>query len=172
MNICFFYFPNQLPIFALGILFYHIVKEEYSIEFSPVVLLLSSFLLLLHLVGFSLLPSHILFGIAFILLGIAISKSNYKILKNPILLYIGKISYSMYLVHFGVLYWLTKLNMADFIVVNNPLSAVVNYCLRFVVLIFLSVLISSVSYKLIELPGQKLGRKIVQKLNKNSSFVQ
>lgn len=167
----FFYFPSQLPIFALGIFFYYIVQEGYDIKIAPPALLLTSFLLILHIIGFSLLPIYFIFGIVFVLFGIAISKINYKILENPVLLYIGKVSYSMYLVHFGVLYWLTKFDLVDFIVVNNSISAIINYCLRFVVLVSISILFSTISYQLIELPGQRIGQRIIHKLRKNESSI-
>lgn len=162
----FFYFPSQLPIFALGILFYYIVTNDYVLKISPILTLITSMVIILHLVGFSLLPSHFLFGIAFVLLGIATSKTKFKILDNPILIYIGKISYSIYLVHFAVLYWLTKINFVDYINPSNAFSALLNYGVRFLVLIILSVFISAISYRCIEVPVQNLGRKVISKINK------
>jgi peptidoglycan/LPS O-acetylase OafA/YrhL len=168
----FFYFPSQLPIFALGILFYYIVNDGYRVAVSSHLILLTSVLLILQFIGFPiLLPNHFLFGIAFVLLGIAMSKTEFKVLESPILIYIGKISYSMYLVHFAVLYWLTKLNFVDYFNVSNAFTAVLNYGFRFLILIVLSVFISSISYRLIEVPIQNLGKKIIYKINRQSKLI-
>lgn len=164
----FFYFPSQLPVLALGILFYYIVNDGYRVIVSSNLVIFTSVVLMLQFIGFPILPGHFLFGIAFVLLGIAISKTEFKVLENPILIYIGKISYSMYLVHFAVLYWLTKFNFVDYLEVSNAFTAILNYSFRFLIVIVLSVFISSISYRLIEMPMQNIGKKIIFKINKYS----
>ena len=160
-NYLFFYLPNQLPIFALGILFYFILRDNYQLLISPNLIILISLVFIGQLIGINLLPPHILFGIAFVILGIALSKSESKILINPILIYIGKISFSMYLVHFAVLHWLTKFHFVDFIVVSNSHTAIINYGCRLLILIILSAIISTLFYRFVELPMQNIGKKVI-----------
>lgn len=162
----YFYFPSQLPIFALGILFYFIVKENYKISISPILIIFSSLILIGHFIGIPILPSHFLYGIAFVTLGITLSKYEFRILINPLLIHIGKISYSMYLVHFAVLFWLNKLKFVDYIFVSNTYSSLLNYGIRLLLLIVISIIISSFFYKLIELPMQNTGKKLIIRLNK------
>lgn len=168
----FYYLPNQLPIFALGILFYFIVKENYKIAISPVLIIFTSFVLIGQFSNFSILilPSHFIFGISFVLLGIAMSKFEFKLLINPILIYIGKISYSMYLVHFVVLFWLNKLRFIDYLYITNTYSALLNFSIRLILLISISFIFANLLYKLIELPMQKLGGKLIERLNKQNSI--
>ena len=158
-----FYLPNQLPIFALGILFYFILKDNYKLSISPNLIILISLVFVGQLIGIHLLSLHILFGIAFVILGIALSKSESKFLINPILIYIGKISFSMYLVHFAVLHWLTKFHFVDFVVVSNSYTGIINYGIRLLILIVLSTIISTLFYRLVELPMQNIGRKIINR---------
>jgi peptidoglycan/LPS O-acetylase OafA/YrhL len=161
----FFYFPSQLPIFALGILFYFIVKENYLIKISPNLIILTSVILIGQFVGLSLLPNHFLFGFAFVILAIAMSKSEFILFQNPVIIHIGKISYSMYLVHFAVLHWLTKINFIDYLQVSNTITALLNYGIRLLILIVLSVIISTIFYKFIEIPLQNIGKRLIEKIN-------
>jgi len=160
-----FYFPNQLPIFALGILFYFILKEDYSLSLSPKILIPSAILLIGQLVGLIIFPEHVVFGIAFVLLGILLSKYEFKFLVNPALIYIGKISFSMYLVHNAVLYWLNSLRLVDFVVVSDTYSSLLNYAIRLIILIVCTVIISTIFYKLVELPMINIGKKLIKRLN-------
>lgn len=160
-NYLFFYLPNQLPIFALGILLYFIIRDNYKLSISPSLTILISLILILQFNGIHLLPLHVLFGIAFVIFGIGLSKSESNILINPILIHIGKISFSMYLVHFAVLHWLEKFHFVDFIVVSNSYTGIFNYSIRLLILIILSAIISTIFYRVIELPMQNIGKKII-----------
>jgi len=166
----YYYLPNQLPIFALGILFYFIVKENYKISISPILIVFSSFILISQFSNISILilPSHFIFGIAFLLLGIGMSKYEFKLLINPILIYIGKVSYSIYLVHFVVLFLLNKFKFVDYLYISNTYSALLNFFIRFILLITISTIFATILHKLIEYPMQKLGGKMIEKLNMNN----
>jgi peptidoglycan/LPS O-acetylase OafA/YrhL len=163
------YFPSQLPVFALGILFYFVVKDDYRLSVSPMVILVSFFILIAQFVGVPLLPNHFLFSIAFVVLAVALSKYEFKLFVNPIFIYIGKVSYSMYLVHFAVLFWLDHFNFVDFLQITDPFHAMMNYGIRLFVLTILTVAISSFFYRTIELPLQHIGRKLIYKINNRSS---
>lgn len=162
-----YYLPSQLPVFALGILMYFIIKENYQIKIKSFPILLTSLLLIVNYSGFPyLLPDYFIFGIAFLLLAIALSKYEYKPIVNPVLKYIGQISYSMYLVHFAVLFWLNKYNFLDYIKVSNEYTALFNYALRLIIVIIISVLIASIFYKAVELPMQAVGKRLINRINK------
>lgn len=163
----FFYLPSQLPVFALGILFYHIVKEGYKLVISPLLLLVTFLLIVGQIIGYSIFPKHILFSISFVVIGLALSKKEFKLIVNPVIIYIGKISYSMYLSHFAVIYWMTKYNYLNFLEGDNLYINLVNYGIRFLIVIVLSVLLSFIMYKIIERPMQKLGKKVITKITHN-----
>jgi peptidoglycan/LPS O-acetylase OafA/YrhL len=162
----FFYLPNQLPVFACGIIFYFLVntpRSEWRVE--PLVAFALSILFLTQLATHTnfIFPVHVQFGIAFIVLGYALSRKEFYALVNPVTIYFGKISYSMYLVHFAILYGLTRLHCVDFIPTDTVYLAMINFVLRFCLLISLTALGSTITYHLIEVPFQNIGKKIIKR---------
>lgn len=161
----FFYFPSQLPVFALGILLYFVLYRPRDI--TTVSLLLFTGLVLLQLcAGFVFFPEHVLFGVAFLCLALALSRRRFVLLVNPVINHIGRVSFSMYLVHFAVVYWLTRWNMMDY--ADNE---ILNYAIRFVTVAGVGVVISSVLYRWVELPFQRLGAKWIRRREKNDGPV-
>lgn len=104
--------------------------------------------------------NHIIteYGIAFgsiIVVIMALSSNAFTnfLMRKPII-FIGKISYSLYLYHFVIL--LSSINLF-----YGKLPIVLIYVLSFITTIFVSVL----GYYFIEDPSAKLGRKVSQKIN-------
>jgi peptidoglycan/LPS O-acetylase OafA/YrhL len=161
----YFYLPSQLPVFALGILCYFIVRDNHRFSVTPLATLTTALILTGEIIGrsigLSLVTNHFLFGIAFAVLLVTLSRQPFWLLVNPVFVYIGKISYSMYLVHFAVLYWLTKLGFVDYIVVSGPLWAIINYALRLLVVMALAVPVASLFYVLVERPIQAVGKELI-----------
>jgi peptidoglycan/LPS O-acetylase OafA/YrhL len=159
----YYYFPSQLPIFALGIISFFIVNENHSSKnLSGRSLIGVTFLLTLHLLfirKYMLLQYHVQFGVAFLLLVVAVSRYRFTLVVNNLSRYLGKISFSMYFVHFAVLHWLTYFEMADYFSV-----AIINYPVRLVIVLVLTVLISVPLYNFIEVPFQRLGSRLINKL--------
>ncbi|MEO8146549.1 MAG: acyltransferase [Bacteroidia bacterium] len=167
------YLPYQMPVFALGILFYFLVKGDYaSLRFSWVTFVLC--LIMFAVKFFTAMPlitSHLLFAMSFVIMGFVMSKKEFKIVVNPVVRYIGKVSYSMYLVHFAVLYFMVKWNFANYITETTATSALLNYGIRLILLIIISAAISTVFYNLIEVPAQKVGKNIIDRLEKKKAVV-
>src|SRR5258708_10386611 len=91
----FFYPPNQLPVFASGLILYFLVttpRDEWHVE--PLVLFILSISILVQLATrtFFIFPRHILFGMAFVILGYVLSRKEFYLLVNFLTIYIGKIS--------------------------------------------------------------------------------
>jgi peptidoglycan/LPS O-acetylase OafA/YrhL len=161
-NYLYFFLPNQLPVFTLGILLYFIIVEKqtiFDISYKSI-LLISSFILLNLSTGINVIfPNITLFGIGFMLLAIGLSKGKNKFLINPLLIHIGKISYSMYLVHFAVLHVMRKL------FVRYPMENVyVSFTIMYLSVIIITVIISTVTYNRIEIPFQNLGKCLIKKV--------
>jgi peptidoglycan/LPS O-acetylase OafA/YrhL len=170
-----FYFPSQVPIFSLGILMYFIVSETEGKNMpSGQILLVSSVVLLALLVNrvhlllpdfvLLLLPDHILFGIAFLLLGVGLSRFRPTLIVNPVLMYLGKISFSLYMVHFGVLHWLEYAHLTDYF--HQP---IIDFSIRLGIVLGIAGLLSTLFYRIIELPGQKIGRMVIVRSEKRTS---
>ena len=159
-NFLYFNFINQLPVFALGILFFFIATKPTTQTFvfnAKTVLFFVLICLLQLAVGIPFfLPYHIFFSVFFTVFAIALHFKQPVILVNRIINYIGTVSFSMYIIHFAVLYWLTYFNKIDF--VSNQF---INYGLKFIVVTGITITISSVTYYLIEVPFQSVGKKII-----------
>lgn len=158
----FYYFPCQLPIFALGIIMFFLIQDSKSINQVSNKTLLSSLALLPLQIGSALdflYLNHIIFGIIFVVFGVLLSKGKFSFFNITLIRYIGKISYSMYIFHFIVISWLAKYHLMDFF--DNYL---INYVTRLLLILFISIIISKISYNLIEVPFQKLAKKIISKM--------
>lgn len=155
----FLYFPSQLPVFSLGIILYFLISENESVRniSGRSILIFSGMVIAQLCTGFQfILSNHILFGIGFLLLAYGLSMYKFKLIVNPVISHIGKISFSMYLVHFAVLHWLNQFNLVDYS--NN---GILNYSIRFLLGLGLTIIISTILYNIIEVPFQNVGKKII-----------
>lgn len=161
----YYYFPNQLPVFALGIIMYFLIfpKEENSYLIPGKTLLLLSVILILPIFSYlSLTDSdHITVSFAYVILGVGLSKFPIKFIVNPILRKIGMLSFSIYLIHFAVLYWMDRFHMVDY-----PFNYSINYFIRIIIVTIISSCIAMITYNLIEVPFQKLGKKFIVKIDR------
>ncbi|MGI8419347.1 MAG: acyltransferase family protein [Candidatus Levyibacteriota bacterium] len=160
------FFPSQLPIFLIGMttfLFMHedISKEKkYQLKWYVVgggLLLIAQALLPIKLIA-----GHYIYGIIFGILLFTLSKYPHKLLVNLVTVYMGKISFSLYLCHMAVYYWLTQLGLNHYL----PINPYLNFGIRFILLTFLSSLIASMLYFTVEKGGIILGKKIINKHEK------
>lgn len=157
----YFYLPSQLPIFALGISMYFIVIEKQSLtEISGKSLLIFSFILLGQLFSgkYNFFSKQTIFGIGFFVFSIAISRYKFKFIVNSIFSYVGKISFSMYLIHFSIIHWSVKMQF-NF----------VNFYIRYLIIVILTVIVSTLTYHIIEIPFQKLGKRIINSYEKKGN---
>ncbi len=167
----YYYLPNQLPVFACGIILFFLItcpKETWYIKPETLLLLACLFLCFLSTFYLSIeraifFPGHVLYAIGFVALGFALSKKKFFLLSNPITSYIGKISYSMYLVHFSILHLMESFNLFDLMNFKNKYFNVFNFGLRYAILLCLTVIVSTAVYHLIELPFQRIGKKIIDR---------
>jgi peptidoglycan/LPS O-acetylase OafA/YrhL len=159
----YYYFPSQLPVFALGILFYLVLRDNYKLTISPWLILTAAIVLLVHLSVIPIIPEHIFFTIAFFVFAIALSKHEYKIIVNGFTAYMGKISYSVYLTHFAAIHWLKHYNFLNYFTGQSAVVTISNFVIRFILIMLLSTLVSSLLHHMIELPGQRIGYRIIKK---------
>jgi peptidoglycan/LPS O-acetylase OafA/YrhL len=161
-------FVNQLPVFALGILFYFLVTKppNRNFNFNPIIIILFSLISIIQLsVGIPFfLPEHILFSIFFILFALALNFKQPIYLVNRIINYIGTISFSMYIIHFAVLYWLTYFHKLDYF--NNQF---LNLGFKFLLINGFTILLATITYNFIEMPFQNIGKKIIDLFEKRNN---
>jgi peptidoglycan/LPS O-acetylase OafA/YrhL len=162
------FFPSQLPVFAIGIITYYIVIKGESLKnINPNNLLLFCVMILLqYSASISFFKQHILISVGFALLLYVLSKNSYTIIVNGFTKFIGKISFSLYLCHFGILFWMEKFNFINFL----PERSTINYGLRFSITLMLSIPVAYFCYNFIEKPFVKLGTEIIRWRNLERSL--
>jgi len=177
-NFAYFWLPAQLPVFALGLLTFHLVRcpparAGILLHLVP----------LLVLAGLRLAPSQVFCGIAFALLILALSQNQAVVFVNRLSRLMGQVSFSAYLLHFAVLDvlreafgmalppasgWYNRSLAAQWI--PEPILSLSNYpdYVQFLVLFVSCVagtfLVSTITYHLIEKPGIRAGQWLIRRL--------
>lgn len=158
-----YYFFNHLPVFGLGMTAYIINKNIDQLTIKPKVLLLILFSVFIYC--YITIPYGFMYSLIYFMLLMTLSHKPYKVLSNKLLSSVGKVSFSIYLVHFMVMYFIARFDLLQFIAIKDTLSAYLYFILLFIALSVVSYFISCFTYKYIELKGQNIGRYIISKLN-------
>lgn len=157
---------NQMPCFSFGILTYFILKNPPNwlirlqvVKYNLVGLFVTGVLFIVAMeANLRFIGSHILFSAAFSSLALVLSQLPWAILVNPVSRFLGKISYSTYLLHFLVLKQLTLI---------LPMKLQQNQNSYFFILLLCCLLITIplayVSFKLIETRFARLAKSIIVK---------
>jgi peptidoglycan/LPS O-acetylase OafA/YrhL len=174
-------FPSQLPVFALGILLFYltqdftkrskadIIPQFYKRLSSPLLVLFFILLLNNSIKKFStdgLVPIFITNNaLLFLLFIFSLYLSPNKLIVNPATTYLGKISYSLYLTHAVAIHF-TEILLANHVVASPP----TNYALHLAITLVLTLIFSNITYYLIEKPGQNIGKKLINKLERSTAL--
>jgi peptidoglycan/LPS O-acetylase OafA/YrhL len=163
-----FSFLHQLPIFAIGVLVFYLYEsfiEDKNVDRVWGVVLLAAFVFIYDAILSGNLQNVVLEGlywqaVAYGCLLLGLSIFPWKVIVNRFTMFLGLISYSVYLSH-------TTIIVAFAFLYSRIYSLGMSTSLKFLVsaLITLSViiLISYVSYRLIEEPGMRLGRWLIRR---------
>ena len=159
-------FFNQFPTFMLGILIYFIVKKPIPPLNKWIILLLGfSFVFYAYFIQSYIFRCFIasLFLFCFVLI---VQKKQYKLFVNPTLSYLGKISFSMYIIHFGVLYWMKRADIFHFLEFSDTKTFLLSYLLCFIVLLLLTIPLSHFTYLYYEKYFMKKGKLFIHFITK------
>jgi peptidoglycan/LPS O-acetylase OafA/YrhL len=172
----FFWFPIEFPIFLLGIIVYFLWKEwiapraalrAQSGSGTPSSLKVLSLTLLACAAGLALwniphdnrklYPTSI--GCALIVVAILIHA--WPLLVNRVTIYLGRISFSIYLLHVFVMEWAVRWARARPAMVAHPwlLFAVILFSS-----LFLTSVLASVTWLYVEETGIRVGRRVIAHL--------
>lgn len=162
------WFFAQLPVFGIGILLYQIIRNQpgRNYRLGSALVILSVFLYIVFMqttTYLNVMPPHFLYGMAFVALLFGLYFNPAYLLVNPLTRWFGKISYSLYLVHFILIPYLNTL-----IPLGETVGKTTQFTIYFILLLALSSGISYITYRLIELPGMELGKKLIRKLENTS----
>jgi peptidoglycan/LPS O-acetylase OafA/YrhL len=153
----FLWLVQQLPCFLFGMLAFKWMAGGRPVRW-PWALVLVSLLAMPFIAFFPNLPYigrlglPMQYGIIFAVFALGLSYWQPRLLVNPAIGWVGKVSFSGYLVHLWVL--------STFAIPHS------NYAEAFFSLTVITIAISSVTYLVIEGPGNRLGRWVAKRLRK------
>lgn len=151
----------QLPVFSFGFLVYWWDRDS-SKDISVWVTLSIMFFIFFLYYG---VPNHFIFGFALMFLVITLMKRPLGLLSNRVLSAIGKVSYSMYIFHFVIIGILNNNHFIKLLNVTDIYKSLLNFVGMYLLVFIITFIISNITYRLIEVPGQNLGRKLIIKLD-------
>ena len=156
------YFIAQLPVFSLGMLAYRIVTGKItevklsSLAFLAVVVLAYCYITV---------PYDFAYSLVFFLLLVLLTQKQYLLFSNKILAKIGKVSFSLYLMHFVILTVFNRFACFKWVDIADTPSAYLYFSLGYLCLFVVAFICSNITYQFIEVLGQNLGRKLIKKLD-------
>jgi peptidoglycan/LPS O-acetylase OafA/YrhL len=152
----YFWFPNQLPAFAFGILTFQLIRAWQSPRW------LAEFCVLGALAAIVLVPAltrwdgPIVYGWIFMPLIFGLAHGGGGYLVNGLMRWIGQRSYSAYFWHLGLLGLVFLLPAPD---------PYLGFALKYGVLFVITFALSHLSYRWIEQPGIRLGKRLLVRLH-------
>jgi len=153
-------FPFSIPVFGIGISFYFIIfKNDYYIK--PQLMLILATLILISIVFNSGVLSMYIQTVGFGMIALALSKMHFKFIVNNVMTYFGKLSYSMYIIHFIVIDFIEYSGILKSIPNNNK-WIIVYFISKILLSIIITSILANITYYLVEVPGQNLGRRLVK----------
>ena len=95
-------------------------------------------------------------GGVFAVFALALGRFPTRVLVNPLLIWIGKLSFSMYLTHFAVLAGFRAIGVSAQFRIGDG-SALLHYLL----VVAATAGVSAISYRVVERPGIDFGRRLI-----------
>jgi peptidoglycan/LPS O-acetylase OafA/YrhL len=151
-------FLTQFPIFSIGMFVYGVTHREVTLSTSCIGTWVILWLVIAVVAKLKFhWTSRPLFWFEVMVLSAAVGSSIRWNLANRWLAYVGRLSYSMYLVHFAVLYFLER-------IVGNGWS----YSFGMITTLAITIAIAAISQATAERWSQELARYLVGSLKGNS----
>lgn len=166
----FFFLPAQLPVFGLGVVLYFLVSQELPRRIPTAELSVLAALLLAQWGSgtFLLLPHHFEMAFGFLLMALILRRLSWDHLPGKVLRHIGKVSFSMYVIHWAVLYGFSKAGWIVVPVDQGLAFAALGYLWRLAAVLAVATALSTLTYRLVEQPGIRLGERLITRLQQRN----
>lgn len=181
-NFIYFWFPSQLPVFALGTVLYFILLRLRAAPQSPVAVLLRRFgtglvlasiaacgvaanLPFPHRLPFApplIVPGLLAASLIFMLLAAVLGNDPKSPFINRPICRLGQVSFSAYLLHFAVLHKLPALLPALFDVTATGWRAIFTCFALWLVAVPSVFALSTITFAAVESPMIALGRRLLE----------
>ena len=165
-GVSYYGFFNQLPVFATGILLYHIFQDNIfnskrSVSIACVILSVTLMFSSDYLDNY--INNLVIFAFAFALLTYALANYKLTFFVNRFTIYIGRISFGMYLFHFAVIKYFNSQRFFG-------LSEYSTYgtLIALLMVITATAFITTFTYYFIEKKGIKLGQTVINKIERRT----
>lgn len=180
-NFLYFWPPNQLVVFALGFLLYHLIKDESTrrrIIASPIsadlasLAMLGATLAVALSIGLNKLfdwnqglpPTHLLMTLCFVPWALVLILKPSGRVINRAITGLGKVSFSAYVLHFAVLKYTSQLLHQLWPLAKTGVYSVAFEAVFLGLALVLIRAIGEASYRLIEQPFIDLGKALLGRL--------
>lgn len=165
-----FWLPHQLPVFGLGFILFFIypklIRPMGDAGKRRAALLLGAVMAAAAVLMFTetrIFLVEFLYGVVFLGLAAALLLHPFAIFVNRFTVYLGKISYSAYLVHWGVQMAVTRRLRPLFQEGGASVSATLEFLVTVLVILGITIAISSLTHRFIESPFIHLGRRLLSR---------
>jgi peptidoglycan/LPS O-acetylase OafA/YrhL len=176
----FFWFPVESPVFLMGVASYFFWKEhiKYPNDIAPersklLSLTLLTCAYLIYAYNLPITNAGLYFSsLPYALLIIALALHPWPLLVNRMTTFLGKISFSVYLLHFHILFWVERI-IKHLAITNTVLHSqpVMQFWAIFITTLIMTSLVATCTWYLIETPGIRLGRRLIVSLERRQERV-
>lgn len=156
----YFWFPNQLPAFASGFLAFQLIDKTALPRWGAELAVLLAVAVFVVLPVLGPVPGPILYGAIFALAAFGMGKGGGRWLVSRLVIWCGKRSYSAYFWHLGLLGLVFLLPAPD---------PYLGFALRYGLLFVATFALSHLSYRVVEQPGIRLGKRVLARLRQFTS---
>jgi peptidoglycan/LPS O-acetylase OafA/YrhL len=169
----FLWFPIEFPIFCMGIVCYHtwkklvlpldVQKNRENREYKSWSMLSIVFSLAVFLSSLPINNSKLYWSsFAFVPLLLGLSIHEWYFFVNPITRFLGKISYSIYLIH-PFIFILVKhyFSISEVQLKLKLIGTIPGFGLFFIISTLVTIILSCITYAWIELPGIQVGKSLI-----------
>jgi peptidoglycan/LPS O-acetylase OafA/YrhL len=159
----YYFLPSHLYIFFLGFIAYYTCQQDAKTAGRYIIVLIAS-CALLYVINYFIpfhnnkLLNNNLFGICCVIAINVLSRYRIPWVVNPAIKFLGTISFSVYLSHFAALHLLNVFSL-NYLVDNSTQ----NFLIRMILILAISMPISYLTYRFVEVPFQNIGRRIINK---------